>query len=100
MSDDRERSTSRIPDFQSREDEAEFWDSHDLSDYWDEFRPTTVRVSPNLVSEHRLTVSLESGEREALDRLARERGMGPSTLARLWITERLRTERAKQPVHR
>jgi hypothetical protein len=30
---------SRIPDFQSIEEEAEWWDTHDFTDYLDELRP-------------------------------------------------------------
>ncbi len=40
---------SRIPEFQSLEEEAEFWDTHDFTDYLDELRPVQVRFSPNLV---------------------------------------------------
>jgi hypothetical protein len=39
-----------------------------------------------------------SGEKwEALRREARELGIGPSTLARMWILERLRTTKASSP---
>jgi len=39
---------SKIPEFQSREEEAEFWDTHDITDYLEEMRPVKVRFSPNL----------------------------------------------------
>ena len=37
-----------IPEFTSREEEAEFWDTHSLADYWDEFKPLKVRFGKNL----------------------------------------------------
>jgi hypothetical protein len=37
-----------IPEFASREEEARFWDTHDLADYWGELRPVKVRFSKNL----------------------------------------------------
>ena len=81
---------SRIPDFQSREEEATFWDTHDVTDYLDELRPVRVRSAPHLSTG--MTVRLDPEDREALGRIAAEHGIGPSTLARMWIKERLRTE--------
>ena len=83
---------SRIPDFASREEEAEFWDTHDITDFLDELRPVKVTVSKNL--SQGLTVRLNADDREALARLAEEQGIGPSTLARIWIKKQLRDERA------
>ena len=37
-----------IPEFASREEEARFWDTHDMADYWDEFKPVKVRFAKNL----------------------------------------------------
>jgi CopG antitoxin of type II toxin-antitoxin system len=37
-----------LPEFQSREDMAEFWDTHDFTDYMDEFKPAKVRFAKNL----------------------------------------------------
>lgn len=79
---------SRIPDFQSLEEEAEFWDTHDITDFLDELRPVRVRFSPNLSTG--MTVRLEPSDREALGRSAAAQGVGPSTLVRMWIKERLR----------
>jgi hypothetical protein len=38
-----DRSGSCIPDFASREEEAAWWDSHDLADFQDEF--TTIEAT-------------------------------------------------------
>lgn len=78
----------RIPDFQTVEEETEFWDTHDVTDFLDELRPVRVRFSPNLSAG--MTVRLDPADREALGRIAAEQGIGPSTLARMWIKERLR----------
>jgi hypothetical protein len=95
---------SRIPDFRSREEEAEFWDTHDFTDYWDETRPVEITVSQALRDRveararkdlvDRLTVRLDRADREELTRRADEQGVGPSTLVRMWVRERLRGERA------
>ena len=41
-----DESVTRIPDFRSPEEEAAFWDTHDVTDYLDELRPVQVRPSP------------------------------------------------------
>jgi hypothetical protein len=86
-----EPSASRIPEFRNREEEAEFWDTHDFTDYLDESWPVRLQRTKNLSKG--LTVRLEPHDREQLGSLARERGIGPSTLVRMWIKERLRQER-------
>lgn len=80
----------RIPTFANIEEEAEFWDTHDFTDFLEESRPVQVTVSPELAE--RLTLRLEQRDRQQLMALAREKGIGPSTLARMWIRERLRQE--------
>ncbi len=79
---------SRIPDFKTREEEAAFWDTHDVTDYLDEMRPVKVRFAKNLSAG--LTVRLDPTDREALGEAAAEQGVGPSTLVRMWVKERLR----------
>lgn len=34
---------SSIPQFKSTQEEAEFWDTHDVTNYLDEMRPVKVR---------------------------------------------------------
>lgn len=80
--------TSRIPDFQSREEEAAFWDTHEFTEFLDETRPVKLRVTKNLSKG--LTVRLDRRDREELERRASEQGIGPSTLVRMWIKDRLR----------
>lgn len=45
------RHTSRIPVFSSREEEAAWWDSHDLADYQDEFETVEARFAEKLSDE-------------------------------------------------
>lgn len=39
---------SRIPEFKSREEEAEWFDTHDMADYQDEFKTVRARFAKNL----------------------------------------------------
>ena len=80
---------SRIPEFASVQEEAEFWDTHDTTDYEDEFTPVRVRFAP-LLSEG-ITIRLDPATLRTLRQRAREQGIGPTTLARMWILDRLRS---------
>ncbi len=80
--------SSRIPEFRSREEEAEWWDTHDVTDYLDELRPVKVRFAKNL--SEGITIRFDPETLSRLREEARKRGMGPTTLARMWILEHLR----------
>jgi hypothetical protein len=77
----------RIPAFNTIEEEAEFWDTHSFTDFEEEWVPVEVRVGGALSSP--LSVRLDQDDRQELDRRAREMGVGPSTLVRMWVKERL-----------
>jgi hypothetical protein len=78
----------RIPSFSSVEEEAAFWDTHDITDFLEESAPVEITVGPELAS--RLTVRFDRADWQQLTEHARELGIGPSTLVRIWIKERLR----------
>ena len=80
-----------IPQFASREEEAAFWDTHDLADYWDELKPVRARFAKNL--SEGITVRLDPTTLAELRQQAREKGLGPTTLARMWILEQLKAHR-------
>jgi hypothetical protein len=82
----------KIPAFNNIEEEAEFWDTHDITDFLDELRPAKLVVGGELAE--RVTVRLEQADREELARRAAVKGVGPSTLARMWLKERLQQEQA------
>jgi len=79
---------SRIPAFSSREEEAQWWDTHDLADYQDEFKTVRVRFAKNL--SEGITIRLDPATLGELRTQANEKGVGPTTLARMWILEHLK----------
>jgi len=78
---------SRIPEFKSREEEAAFWDTHSFADYWDELTPVKVRFAKNL--SEGITIRFDPETLAKLRQQAKRKGLGPTTLARMWILERL-----------
>ncbi len=83
------KTKSRIPDFGSIEEEAEFWDSHDLTEFEDEFEPVEFEIAKPLKSSWMLSIRLDKETFDALQVIAKPKGLGASTLARMWILEEL-----------
>ena len=86
----KERKKSRIPEFKTIEEEAAFWDTHDLADYWDEFKPVKVRFADKLFD--RVTIPVDADTLAQLDALASEEELNATALARRWVLERLEQE--------
>ena len=81
------RAPSKIPTFDSIEDEAEFWDTHDSAGFEDEFAPVEVEFARPLA--HALVVPLDAELIHRIGVAARARGVGLSALTRTWIEEGL-----------
>ncbi len=83
----------RIPDFSSIEEEAEFWDTHDTTDFEEEFHPVAVHFD-NHLSEYqpskKLEVSFDAETDDKLTTLAHEQGIKKSTLVQLVVENYLR----------
>jgi hypothetical protein len=80
-----------IPAFHSYEEEAEFRDTHDFTDFKQETTPVTVRATRGLSANVQVRFDPETDHE--LDAIARERGMKKATLIRTWVLERIRQNR-------
>ncbi len=78
---------SKIPDFKNREDEAKFWETHSVADYLNEFTPVKAKFAKNL--SEGITIRFDQPTLTKLRKLAHNKGLGPTTLARMWILEHL-----------
>jgi hypothetical protein len=76
-----------IPNLKTREDVANFWDTHSAADYKDELEPVTLTPAKHLTRT--MNVRFDEHDLEKLQEVAEQKGIGPSTLARMWIKERL-----------
>ena len=83
-----ERKKSRIPEFSSLEEEAQFWDTHDTTEFEDEFHPVQVRFAKKLSEGFKVRFDPETATK--LREIASEQGVGPTTLIRMWVLEHLR----------
>jgi len=81
---------SRIPKFESIAEEAKFWDTHSVTDYLDELTPVKVKVTLGQPKEESLTVRMQVGLKRQMATLAQEMGVNTSTLARMWLVEKMK----------
>lgn len=81
---------TKIPKFKTYAEEAEFWDTHDVTDYLDEMKFVDVEFLPRQKKEETVTIRIEPKLKSRLERLARSYGINLSSLARMWIIEKLR----------
>ena len=81
----------RLPAFASVEEEAAFWDTHSTADYEDEFKPVRVRFAKKL--SEGLTIRLDPETLEHVRAEAHERGIGATTLIRMWVLEHVKQHR-------
>jgi hypothetical protein len=64
--------------FNSYEDAAEFWDTHDTSDYPEVFRDVEIEVN---LKRRRFEIEIDSDVMPALQKAAKSRGVSISRLA-------------------
>lgn len=79
----------KIPQFANKEEEAKFWESHSVADYLDEFKPVDANFAKNL--SEGLHIRLNSETLHSLRVKAKDKGIGPTTLVRMWILEQLQS---------
>lgn len=80
------RSRSSISKARSYKEIGEFWDTHDLADYWEQTQPVELEVDiQSEVTYYPLDIALSAQVRS----IAMRRGVSPETLVNLWVQEKL-----------
>jgi hypothetical protein len=84
-----ERKTNQPPRFGNEQEAGDFWDTHSPEEFPGAFREVQVSFDKPLIKRG-LTVKLSDQTLDELRERAKKQGIGPSTLARMWILEHLR----------
>jgi len=71
----------------SYEEIAEFWDTHDLTDYWEQTEPANFEISPD--ARRRYFVSVDPELLKRAHRLAHRRGLSTESLVNLLLEQRV-----------
>jgi hypothetical protein len=83
---DMSRNRSSISKARSYKEIGEFWDTHDLADYWEQTQPVEFEVDiQSEVTYYPLDITLAA----EVCSVAKRRGVSPETLLNLWVQEKL-----------
>lgn len=83
------KKVSKIPKFESLEEEARFWDAHEFAEFEDELEEVAVVVELQRPKEETLILRVQKSLKDRLNTAAKKRGLTTSSLARMWLAERL-----------
>ena len=78
-----------IPDFKSREEMAEWFDTHDMTDY--NLKPVKVQFELEKPRDENIVIRVQKPIKDQLEQVARSKGLQLSSLARMWLMEKLQT---------
>ena len=82
---------NRLPDFEKMtlDEIANFWDTHNVTDYEDETEDVEIVFELNKPRTESLVLRIQRDIKERLEKVARSKGLYMSTLARMWLMEKL-----------
>jgi len=84
---------SKLPEFRSDQDEAEFWDTHDSTEFLRDTQPVDVTFVDARPAKKQISLRLDPEAIDKLKAIAQRKGIGYQTLIRMWVMERLAQER-------
>jgi hypothetical protein len=87
------KSKSSISKASSYQEIGEFWDTHDLSDYWSRTRPAHFEVD---IQSEAIYYPVEPALSARMSSIAKRRGVSPETLLNLWLQEKIGQEGASR----
>lgn len=88
------RKPAELPNFSRMSDAeiADFWQSHDSADYWDQMEPVSEPLVFATSPKKSISIRLPEAMTIKLKQIARQKGIGYQPLIRMWLLERLAEE--------
>ena len=77
----------KIPQTDSIKEIADFWDTHDITDYDNELEEVHEQIFD---SKRELSIKLDSDEINEIEKLAKLRGISNTELIYEWVRDKLR----------
>ncbi len=84
------KSRSSISGGKSYKEIGDFWDVHDLADYWDQTEPVEFEVEMGSETTY---YALDKKLSNQIQSVARRRGVSADTLVNLWVQEKLQEQK-------
>jgi hypothetical protein len=85
------RDKSSISRVKSYKEIGDFWDEHDLADYWDKTAPAKFEVD---IQSEVTYYAIDKELAAKIQALARRRGVSANTLLNLWVQEKLKAQKS------
>jgi hypothetical protein len=86
--------SNKLPQTDSIQDLAKFWDTHDLTDFQAELEEVT---EPVFVRGTPIKVHLQCSEAEAVQEIAQSKGVSQEDLIREWVLQKLARRKGRGP---
>src|SRR5437867_4068187 len=80
---------AKIPRFQSEQEESEFWDTHDATEFLDETAPADLKFIGPPPRKVLISIRFDQETIDKLKMIAEHKGIGYQTLIRMWVKEQL-----------
>jgi hypothetical protein len=80
---------SSISQAQSYQEMGEFWDTHEVTGYWDDTE--AIELEADIQSKVKYC-ALEASLAQQMRKLAHQKGVSVETLVNLWLQERIQAE--------
>ncbi|MER3447839.1 MAG: hypothetical protein C4291_13860 [Candidatus Dadabacteria bacterium] len=81
----------RVPKFKSDREAAEFWNTHSLKEFEGDLEFLKEKIFVK-TEKQVMTIRVDKKLVDAIKAIAREKGINYSTLARMWLIERIKKE--------
>jgi hypothetical protein len=86
------RGKGSISKASSYEEIVEFWDTHDLSDYWDQLEPVEFEID---IQGEEIHYAIDENLFKRISIVSKRRGISVGTLLNLWLQEELQKNQIK-----
>lgn len=79
-----------IKPFKTLEEEANFWDTHDISPFFDN-KKVSLKDLELIEKEKKevLVIRIQKSIKKKIEKIAKAKGVNPTTLSRMWLIEKL-----------
>lgn len=82
------KAEGKIPAFNNIEEEANFWDSHSFTEFEDQLEEVDMVFELDKPRDESLILRVQKPFKDQLKKIARNKGLDVSTLARMWLMEK------------
>lgn len=85
------KGSSSLSKAKSYKETGKFWDTHDLSDYWEDTKKVEFEVD---IESEMTYYALDNILSKQIQVIAKKRGISADTLINLWVQEKLQEQKA------